>query len=68
MAKRALACMFNIPEVGIHSIQVNTSKLRNKEKTSAKNVLETKEVHDKPYIFLIFLFLLSGSAELKDTF
>ena len=40
--------MFNIPVVDIHSIQVNTSEHRNKEKTSAKNVLETKEVHDKP--------------------
>ena len=45
---------FNIPVVGIHSLQVNTSKHCNKEKkASAKNVLETKGVHAKRYIFYL---------------
>ena len=58
---------FNIPVVGIHSLQVNTSKHCNKEKTSAKMSLKLRG-YTLSDTFLIFLFVLSRSTELKDTF
>ena len=57
---------FNIPVVGIHSLQVNTSKHCNKEKKLSSK--PTGYTLSDTFFLSQFLFLPSGSTELKDTF
>ena len=59
---------FNIPVVGIHSLQVNTSKHCNKEKKHLQKMSLKPREYTLSDTFFIFLFLLSRSTELKDTF
>ena len=59
---------FNIPVVGIHSLQVNTSKHCNKEKQHLQKMSLKPRGYTLSDTFFIFLFLLSGSTELKAQF